>query len=810
MQFHEFVQKLYSVISFGVNTVRFTKTILEAIVIEEHIEVLDYSDSSYKKFYSGSTSIHKLATRIAAYIDPMLFTEYLNGLNLDDAPVEKICELFSDVCPNIDAHNAREELGKLLFEIITEAAGTNKKSALEDAKKLIDINKNDTNKTFALVNKDYVSILEEFYNKDFMNDDSDPDFLVQELFKNYLRKAVAFYSEKKTLLYAEKPRPFYEIYVCNDLNRHGYRLKDLSNPTKSNIIHDATIQILESEKTHIIIEGTGGIGKSMFLTHLFLSSANDLLNEKYGKFPVFISLKDYKATFANMTEFILSIVSAFESKIEKEHVVKLLEKSKIVLLLDGLDEIASSAREAFDNCMDSFVKSYPNNTIILTSRPINMFVSYVQFLVLDIKPLTKTQSLALIDKLEFWDSIAKQSFREALDQYLYANHEQFASNPLLLTIMLMTYSTFGEIPARMHVFYSKAYETMARLHDASKGAYKRPFHTNLTPEEFAKYFSQFCARTYERETLEFTSASFSFFMELVLKGTPLENKVSPRDFLLDLTDNLCIMYREGDKYYFIHRSFQEYFTAVYLSTVFDDKLDRFGKFVERMRHRSYTDKTFDMLYDMIPEKVERYIFLPFLERKFNDWYDSDADNDDEVYLNFLEDQYQTIYYEHEETDGSSRNEPSSFLYEFILRKNNLAFDTNLSALIWPDEVLDLPNKKEWVEAYVAFTDDSGYKRWPNPDNIPDSVLEDVMMYTKDELPSEYYNYFGDPDVIGLSIEIDTFNLRYKDGYPYSSLVAFVTRPDFPIREEYEKVKAYYENLKARFNKETTSGGLFDD
>ena len=103
-------------------------------------------------------------------------------------------------------------------------------------------------------------------------------------------------------------------------------------------------------------------------------------------------------------------------------------------------------------------------------------------------------------------------------------------------------------------------------------------------------------------------------MKKVLKDTLAEKTgVTPRDFLLDLTDNLCIMYHEGEKYYFIHRSFQEYFAAVHFASGYDAKLQKVGNFFEKMQHRSYTDRTFEMLYDMIPEKVERYIFFPYLK-----------------------------------------------------------------------------------------------------------------------------------------------------------------------------------------------------
>lgn len=77
------------------------------------------------------------------------------------------------------------------------------------------------------------------------------------------------------------------------------------------------------------------------------------------------------------------------------------------------------------------------------------------------------------------------------------------------------------------------------------------------------------------------------------------------------------MYRDDGKYHFIHRSFQEYFCALYFSKQKDKNLRAIGDFFENRRLRSYDDKTFLMLYDMIPEKVDEYIFLPFLSELFN-------------------------------------------------------------------------------------------------------------------------------------------------------------------------------------------------
>lgn len=88
----------------------------------------------------------------------------------------------------------------------------------------------------------------------------------------------------------------------------------------------------------------------------------------------------------------------------------------------------------------------------------------------------------------------------------------------------------------------------------------------MSSEDFAQYFAEFCARTYRDQIIEFDKTLFSSYMCKVMKCAPVEHaKIPLKNFLRDLKDNLCIMYNEEEKYYFIHRSFQEYFKAVYFA-----------------------------------------------------------------------------------------------------------------------------------------------------------------------------------------------------------------------------------------------------
>ena len=110
----------------------------------------------------------------------------------------------------------------------------------------------------------------------------------------------------------------------------------------------------------------------------------------------------------------------------------------------------------------------------------------------------------------------------------------------------MTYTTNGNIPQKRHVFYSQAYDVMARKHDSSKGSYVRPMHTGLEPEDFAKYYAEFCARTYKDEVYEFTEQSFISYMDKVLAANGLKNgKKGMKLFVMRYIPKLCYPLNEA-------------------------------------------------------------------------------------------------------------------------------------------------------------------------------------------------------------------------------------------------------------------------
>lgn len=417
------------------------------------------------------------------------------------------------------------------------------------------------------------------------------------VFSQYLKKAAEKYSKVKTILYRTEPKYIYNFFECPTLMKG--RSKRINGNDVNNIL---------DESHFIIIQGTGGIGKSTLLKHLFLNelSKKDLI-------PIFIELKDINSEDGDISirDFIFKRLDTLGSTIKLDNLDYALDSGCFLFFFDGYDEISSEKKDPFFKELDAFCDRYTNNYFILTTRPYSDFVEFQRFTILNVCNLTKEQAISLIQKLEF-DQEIKQHFVTALDDKLYESHISFASNPLLLNIMLLTYDNYAEIPQKLHLFYSNAFETLYAKHDATKAGYRRELKCSLSYDSFKKVFSYFCFLTYLQNKIEFT---YDDLLEALGKVTVRNVTYDKRDYIDDLVNSLCVLYKDGLKYKFTHRSFQEYFTALFLKELPDANMQQMGlHLIMKDPQKAKNDNTFMMLYDMTEERVEQNILLPLLDQ----------------------------------------------------------------------------------------------------------------------------------------------------------------------------------------------------
>lgn len=289
-----------------------------------------------------------------------------------------------------------------------------------------------------------------------------------------------------------------------------------------------------------------------------------------------------------------------------------------VILFDGFDEVNRDRVRAVAEGIRAVCSQYGENCYMVSSRPSESFIGWNEFTEMTAQSLTKDQALGLIEKVEF-DPSVKQSFYKELKDHLYTKYQSFASNPLLLTIMLLTYNDHAVFPERLNDFYEQAFSTLFNMHDATKESYVRDIRSELGCEDFKTIFSYICFKSYFGGEFEFTEPRLREHIQKAKEKFP-SIKFAIDDYQEDLTLSVCMLVKEGLVYRFSHRSFQEYFAALYTCKLPDEVQKKLIVTWMKESNASTTDSYLEMLFNMQGEKVNKLIFAPGI-KEIKKYYD---------------------------------------------------------------------------------------------------------------------------------------------------------------------------------------------
>ncbi len=459
-----------------------------------------------------------------------------------------------------------------------------------------------SNILLSFVEKEIVSNIPKIYNK-LKQMFHDLQFQTEEelgiVYQEYLQFTYEKYSTIKTLLYKNEGKFLYDFY------EHVY-LDD----NNSDLIETTNTELIFEKTSNVILTGTGGIGKSMLVKHVFVNQI-----QQATSIPIFIELKslnDFEFSENELVDFIYQEVRNHHLNLVKEYFTGTLDAGRYTIIFDGLDEVNPTKRSWLDEEIKKFVTLYNKNRYILSSRPSEEFIGWNQFSEYEIKKLNKNQALALINKLNYDDRVKRRFYRE-LKSYLYDTHKSFASIPLLLTIMLMTYEAGASIPNNLTDFYNQAFYTLYQRHDASKSGYKRELKAKLTPEEFRNILAYIGLKTFFEGKVDFDRTTLDDIITKYCLKNNLELKTN--DIVYDATHSACMMLQEGVSLKFSHRSFQEYFAAVGVNQL-DDKLQKqiLIKWSEADRNNITAHRTFmNALFTIQKERTFKNLCIPIIE-----------------------------------------------------------------------------------------------------------------------------------------------------------------------------------------------------
>lgn len=341
----------------------------------------------------------------------------------------------------------------------------------------------------------------------------------------------------------------------------------------------------------LVVVGHPGNGKTTLLRWLAYRAACGKLSGIDAKAyitPIYIRLADFsRALEIDPKTELLKFTSSITAKrgcphIEDELRAKLESNtSHCLVLLDGLDEVGDEHRRAgLVEAISKFIKAYPRNRFILTSRRVgfesspwtDLGFSVVRLLGYGQKQLTEFAAkwAKLLPKV-FGGTEAKA--KESLSSAIFGNPRvrALASNPLVLTILaLLNESRGGALPRRRVDLYAKVVEVFLETWESTKQSpeiFDETSDIDLDAREFGWLLSDLALAMQRNDR---TLAARWWITDRVQDclqqklGFEIEQaKDAGERILRYLTERTGLIAERGlDQFGFSHRTLQEYFAAM--------------------------------------------------------------------------------------------------------------------------------------------------------------------------------------------------------------------------------------------------------
>ncbi|GAB3535461.1 NACHT domain-containing protein [Photobacterium alginatilyticum] len=359
----------------------------------------------------------------------------------------------------------------------------------------------------------------------------------------YAEKYVSRFMKMRTLHSAESDVYLDEIYS-------PLKLEVQSNGDELTVEDGFTLGF--SKVINII--GIAGQGKSTILRKLFLEEMR-----KAQRFPFMIELRrvENDSILSYFKQQLKDIGLAFDDG----DVEILLQSRKIVLMLDGYDEVASQNRLKLLSEIIQLKTRYSCD-VIVTTRPGTEICSEVDIVNLKVKSLEIDDIISIISKLDKNDEL------EELPRLIKSNKQlqETLISPILVNLLYVCYPYLDIVPESVVDFYDKLFITLFSRHDKIKN-FNREKYSPITAIEANKVFNAFCFDSINKNSLEFTEESLYGYLQSAIRL----NQVLPEyteQIQKDLINITCLIQKDGfDKYVFLHKSVQEFHAAKFIASL---------------------------------------------------------------------------------------------------------------------------------------------------------------------------------------------------------------------------------------------------
>jgi len=365
----------------------------------------------------------------------------------------------------------------------------------------------------------------------------------------------------KSIINIQNVKTIYKGDSAINLKTFYYPSRILKNGTVIDVSH-----IKQITERNSVVQGTAGQGKSIFMR--YMTSQETQIGERI---PVFFELRRLKEN-EGIRSALIRTISTWYFDISEDLFNIFCESGKIVLFLDGFDEIPLKRVQEIICELDEFSEKYGELQIIVSSRPESGIEASNYFDVLRLEPYGLDEQKGLITKL-----VEDKDSREQIFEALCVTNEdiqELLRTPLMVTLFIMTYRAKQIIPETMSEFYEQIFSVLMFRHDKTKPGFSRELETNLNEKQMQEIFEWICFLSKKEDEISFSYNRISEIAKQSLARTGHE-KISPEKLINDFSKSICLLLKDGHEYSFIHKSIQEFFVSSFVKNLNEDQSIKF-------------------------------------------------------------------------------------------------------------------------------------------------------------------------------------------------------------------------------------------
>lgn len=327
-----------------------------------------------------------------------------------------------------------------------------------------------------------------------------------------------------------------------------------------------------NQQQYLMVLGQPGAGKSTFLRRIGLEALKRGESD-YGHncIPVFLELKRFNTGTVDIEQVIAREFETCNFPDPARSAKRLLEDGKLLVLLDGLDEVPTQQMDQAITQIQDFCDRYRQNRFIASCRTAAYRSRFRQFRDVIMADFDDEQIRQFITN---WfrskddrELDTAQKCWDLLQQPEYAATRELAQTPLLLTFLCLVFDDAQTFPKQRALLYKDALDVLLKRWAAEKRIQRDPIYQDLTLPLEEMMLAEIACRSLVKDKLFIPKQEVIEHIKTFLAGNLNAPKHLDGEVVLQAIQiqQGILVERSRNVLSFSHLTLQEYLTAQHVA-----------------------------------------------------------------------------------------------------------------------------------------------------------------------------------------------------------------------------------------------------